>query len=59
DFITRSLVRKASLLLGGAVIPVKEVADRLHFNSEYYFSRFFKQQTGMSPREFQRHSGTK
>jgi len=57
DFITRSLTRKASLLLAGSTIPIKEVANQLHFNSEYYFSRFFKQQTGMSPREFQRNNG--
>ncbi len=59
EFIIRTLVRKASLLLGGSAIPVKEVADRLNFNSEYYFSRFFKLHTGMSPREFQRHNGIK
>ncbi len=54
DFIVRTLVRKASLLLGGSGLLVKEAADRLHFSSEYYFSRFFRRYTGMSPREFRR-----
>ena len=55
DFITRTLVRKASLLLGRSGMPIKDVAEQLHFNSEFYFSRFFKQHTGMSPREYRRH----
>ncbi len=57
DFITRTLIRKASFLLGSHDILVREAADQLKFNSEYYFSRFFKHHTGMSPKEFQRFSG--
>jgi AraC-like DNA-binding protein len=56
-FVSRALVRKASLLLGGPGMTVKEAAGRLNFSSEYYFSRFFKQHTGLSPREFQRGNG--
>ena len=59
DFISRTLVRKASMLLSGSSNTVKEVAYQLNFNSEYYFSRFFKQHTGMSPTQFRRQVGNK
>jgi AraC-like DNA-binding protein len=58
-FISRALARKASLLLGGPGMTVKEAADRLNFSSEYYFSRFFKHHTGLSPLEFQRNHGVR
>jgi len=54
DFITRTLVRKASQLLGNPELRVKEASGQLNFSSEYYFSRFFRQHTGISPREYQR-----
>ena len=60
DFISRTLVRKASMLLSSCSSnTIKEVADQLSFNSEYYFSRFFKQHTGMSPSQFRRQVGNK
>ncbi len=59
DFISRSLVRKASMLLSSSSSTIKEVADQLFFSSEYYFSRFFKQHTGMSPSQFRRQVGNK
>ena len=58
EFITRTLIRKASLLLGKPDLRIKEAADRLNFSSEYYFSRFFKRNTGMSPSEYQTRQGT-
>lgn len=54
EFIIRTLVRKASQLLGSPKLRVKDVSELLSFNSEYYFSRFFKQHTGLSPLEFRR-----
>ena len=32
---------------------VKETAAELEFGNAFYFSRFFRRQTGISPREFQ------
>ena len=59
SFISDILVRKASEMLMNSNFMIKEVAERLNFSSEYYFSTFFKKQTGSSPREFQRQHGMK
>ena len=59
NFISDILVRKASEMLMNSNFMIKEVAERLNFSSEYYFSNFFKKQTGSSPREFQRQHGMK
>jgi AraC-like DNA-binding protein len=55
-FISATLVRNASEMLICPGILVKEVAEKMNFSSEYYFSSFFKRQTGMSPKEFQCHN---
>ncbi len=34
--------------------PVKELAERLGFNDEFYFSNWFKKRTGISPTQFRR-----
>ncbi len=46
-FISIKLHRAKDLLERG--LAVKEVAHRLGFSDEYYFSRLFKQKTGISP----------
>ncbi len=35
--------------------PVKEIAAEVGHTDEYYFSRFFKRRTGMSPTEFRKY----
>lgn len=38
---------------------VSGVAERMNFSSPYYFSYFFKRETGMTPREYgKKHAGT-
>ena len=59
EFIIRSLMRKASQLLGTPGMTVKTTAEKLNFTSEYYFSRFFKRHTGIPPSRFQHLSGIK
>ena len=50
-WLNRVLTRKAGELLMHN-LSSRETASRLGFNNEFYFSRFFKKQTGISPREF-------
>ncbi|MBR0299946.1 MAG: AraC family transcriptional regulator, partial [Bacteroidales bacterium] len=32
--------------------PIFEIADRLDFQSATFFSRFFKRETGITPKEY-------
>lgn len=51
-YLTSFLVQRASELLSHTTLNVKEVAEKLEFSSEFYFSRFFSKHTGMSPSAF-------
>jgi len=57
-FLQKELAVKAAYLLRQRDYRVKEVAAMLNFSSEFYFSKFFKRQTGISPR-FYRIQGLK
>ena len=54
EFLQRTRMDEARRLLGASGLTVKEVAERLHFSSEFYFSQFFKRMSGMSPRDYRR-----
>mgnify|MGYP000371503005 CR=1 FL=1 len=56
DFLHRTRVDQARLLLGDPRLSVKEVARRLDFPSEYAFSHYFRYATGTSPSAFRRRS---
>lgn len=59
NFLLNTLTRKAAEMLLVPGTTVKQTAERLNFSSEYYFSNFFKKQTSLSPKEFQRHNGAR
>ncbi len=42
-------IRKAKELLEAGGLPIKEVAFRLGFDDQYYFSRLFHKKTGIAP----------
>ena len=49
---------RAKNLLRSSDIPVAEIGSTLGFNSTWYFSRFFRQQTGMPPITYRKkHTG--
>ena len=54
DFLRRTRLDEARRLLGDPKLTIKEVAARLHFSSEFYFSHFFRKASGMSPTQFRR-----
>lgn len=58
EHIQRARLDQARLLLADTRLSVKDVAAQLSFSSEFYFSHFFRHQTGMSPTEFRQHLKT-
>ena len=53
--IQRARLDQARLLLADKRLSVKDVSGQLNFSSEFYFSHFFRQHTGMTPTEFRQH----
>lgn len=51
-FLLRGTLHRAERLLVEPGMSIKEVAKRLNFSNEFYFSRFFKTNTGTSPRDY-------
>ena len=50
--IDQAVAGRAEKMLRDNELKIKEVAELLNFNDEYYFSKFFKRETGKSPSEF-------
>lgn len=53
QYLTEIRIRRAKELLRSG-ISVAEVAERVGYLDNFYFSRVFKKQTGMSPTEYKR-----
>jgi AraC-like DNA-binding protein len=53
--IQRARLDQARLLLADKRLSIKDVSGQLNFSSEFYFSHFFRHNTGMTPTEFRQH----
>jgi len=51
-FIDDMVIMEAKLLLNDMSLSVGNVADLLHFSDQFFFSKFFKNHTGLTPTEF-------
>ena len=49
EYISRRINEKALMMVGHGDKKIKEIAETLRFNDEFYFSRFFKKMNGSSP----------
>jgi AraC-like DNA-binding protein len=54
SFLQRRRLDQAEMLLIDPGLSIKQVAEQMNFSSESYFSRFFKNAKGISPREYRR-----
>lgn len=57
ELIRERVVLEAKKLLHLSYKSVKEVAAILHFEDEFYFSRYFKESTGLSPTHYRKKVG--
>ena len=53
-YISRLLCGSAEQLLRDRALKINEIAEKLQFNDEYYFSHFFRRESGISPSSFRR-----
>ncbi len=54
EFVVQARIEEAKRLLLDTGLAVGQVADRLGYSSVYFFSRQFRQKTGMTPTEHRR-----
>lgn len=57
DYLTRIRVQQAIQLMGDPTIRMQEVAKRVGYSNQHYFSTIFKKVSGMSPGEYHRKKG--
>ena len=53
-WINAKIIEKAKFLMVQSDLTLKEIADRLNFPDQSSFGRFFKSNTGQSPKEYRR-----
>ncbi len=52
EYLNRRLNQESIQLLTGTDLKIKEIAERLRFTDEFYFSRFFQKLNGVSPSKY-------
>ncbi len=51
-WIAKKITAQAKILLRTPNITIKEITDKLHFADQSSFGKFFKKQTGISPKKY-------
>ena len=54
DFFIRLKIQKACFYLDFTDMAVSEIAEKIGYNDQYYFSRLFKKVMGKSPSAYRR-----
>jgi AraC family transcriptional activator of pobA len=52
SFIDEIVVMEAKILLSDITLTIGEVASYLNFSDQFFFSKYFKKQSGMSPSQY-------
>lgn len=57
SYIKKSRIKRASYLLLTTDMDIQDISDSLHFGNRNFFSKVFKEETGMSPAHFRKCEG--
>lgn len=52
EWIKNYVVLEAKVMLKSSTMSMREIADRLNFPSQSFFAKFFKNATGLTPKQF-------
>ena len=52
DYLTDLRISRAKLMLKDETLTIREAGARAGYADQNYFSRIFKKQTGMTPRQY-------
>lgn len=52
DFITAFVINECKALLHSEHVSIKEVCNEMNFPNQSFFAKYFKQHTGMTPKEY-------
>ena len=55
EWIDSYVILEARVLLKTTTMSIKEIADELHFPSQSFLGKYFKEHVGVSPSEFRNH----
>ncbi len=55
DYLLDSKINRAKTIIQNTNLSIKEIAYRLGFSDEHYFSNIFRKKTGVSPTEYRKH----
>ncbi len=54
--VTQARIRTAQTLLATTNLPLRQIAERSGYSSEFHLMRHFKNHTGMTPTEYRKHA---
>ena len=54
DLIDAMVIMEAKILLDDVSLSVSNVAELLHFSDQFFFSKFFKNHTGLNPSQYKK-----
>lgn len=52
ELITEQVIKEAKSLLRDPQLSIGQIADRLYFSDQSFFGKYFKRQTGISPKHY-------
>lgn len=52
ELIDEMVITEAKVLLNDSALSIGNVAEELHFSDQFFFSKFFKHHTGLTPTEY-------
>ena len=54
ELIDEMVILEAKALLNDVSLTISQVADSLYFSDQFFFSKYFKRLTGLSPSEYKK-----